>query len=538
MKAFACLLRNGALNRSTMTPFSLFVLLYMTASFLELVEEWKYPEFTLAIFLVIVISIVTKITRMTFLIFLILTTMHFLLFQFPDVGNHLNIILYCNVVMIVGIAYSFFRREDVHTDDDYFAMIRPLLFATLMLVYFFAGFHKLNADFLNPEVSCVRQELDTFFIVAQLPVFGIPAALVLLAGVSVVLYQIFLLNKARLYGTVHSWIGVISIIVLIVIFVIQLPRSVLSPIETSLIRAVAIVVIIWQLIGGPLLAIQKFQAPILLFSWMMHSTLSLVGFVDFGSLALSLIFAFLPPPYFPLLNSRVNLRFLGLRVHRAYFYFAINVIGGILSGIHFYFYRFFNMWLIAGLLFYFSSLVFIWPILSVLFSPAPRPAWDSVALCSRKTPTCMFVFSLFLFLYGMTPYLGLRTTGNFSMFSNLRTEGTSSNHFLLGSNPIKIWDYQEDTVRFMRIDDAWAKAGYQYQPLRGNALPVVEFRKLIREWAEAGYTIPLTFEYQGKIYSTEDIVSDPAWRTDEWDWEMMLMDFRVIQPDGPNRCRW
>jgi hypothetical protein len=124
------------------------------------------------------------------------------------------------------------------------------------------------------------------------------------------------------------------------------------------------------------------------------------------------------------------------------------------------------------------------------------------------------------------------------MFSNLRTEGPVSNHFLLSGNPLKVWSYQEDVVRFIDIDDRRAKIGYQYQQLRGRQLPVVEFRKLIYAWTRAGSRIPMRFEYRGRLYATEDIVNDPVWRTESRDWKMVLMDFRVIQAHGPNRCRW
>lgn len=124
------------------------------------------------------------------------------------------------------------------------------------------------------------------------------------------------------------------------------------------------------------------------------------------------------------------------------------------------------------------------------------------------------------------------------MFSNLRTEGSASNHFLLGGNPLKLWGYQEDVIRFIDIDDRKAQIAYQYQPLQGNLLPAVEFRKLVYAWTRAGTTIPMQFEYRGRIYSTKDIVNDPVWRTDARDWEMVLMDFRSIQPVGPNQCRW
>ena len=147
----------------------------------------------------------------------------------------------------------------------------------------------------------------------------------------------------------------------------------------------------------------------------------------------------------------------------------------------------------------------------------------------------MFVFLVALFLFGMTSYVGLRTAGNFSMFSNLRTEENVANHLLLGSNPIKVWGYQEDVVRFIETDDDSGDVIHHYQrPLRGYELSVTEFRKWIYEWTEAGQTVPLKFEYRGEIHSTKD----PVWRTDERNWEMVLMDFRAIQPGGPNRCRW
>jgi hypothetical protein len=48
----------------------------------------------------------------------------------------------------------------------------------------------------------------------------------------------------------------------------------------------------------------------------------------------------------------------------------------------------------------------------------------------------------------------------------------------------------------------------------------------------------MTLEYRGKIHSTEDITGDPGWRTEVWDWEMSIFDFRSIQPGGPTKCRW
>jgi hypothetical protein len=515
---------------SRTTPFATFALLYMTALFLELAEKWTYPLFTLATLVLIVLILWFRITRISFLIFLAVTSAHFVLVQFPDVANHVNVAIYCNFALMLGVIYSLVRIHDYPTDDDYFAMMRPLLQATAILVYFLAGFHKLNADFVNPDVSCVGDLLGDLSAMARSEVAGIPTALILAVGILAVAYRLLSSGPIRQYLLVVAGVGAIGLTSVSALLALGADPAIPPVAKTSVILGLAFVVIAWELIGGPLLAVRRLQAPLLAFSWTMHATLALIGFVDFGALALSLLFTFVPPSYLNLLDSRLRVPVLKLCVHRAVLYFAINVAAGILSGLH--------RRLAAGILFNLAALVFIWPLLSAVRAPAPRGAWAGVRLSRGITPKWMFIFPVLLLLHGITSYVGLRTAGNFSMFSNLRTEGARSNHFLLRSNPLKLWSYQEDVVRFIDIDDRRAKIGYQYQPLQGNQLPIVEFRKLIYAWTKAGSTIPMAFEHRGNIYVTEDIVHDPAWRTDARDWEMVLMDFRVIQPDGPNRCRW
>jgi hypothetical protein len=512
-----------------MTPFATFALLYMTALFLELGEKWTYPLFTLATLLLVILIAWAGISRITFLIFLAITTSHFLLVQFPDVANHVNIAIYCNLLMMVGIVYSLVRIRDFPTDDDYFAMTRPLLQVTAILVYFLAGFHKLNGDFFDPAVSCVGDMVKSLSKMATSDLGGVPIGLILLAGIVAVVYRL-LSGVAARPSLPAGAVGGIGLLIIAALLVLRSQPEVAALAGAPVILAMAVVVIAWELIGGPLLAVPRLQAPLLAFSWTMHSTLALIGFVDFGSLALALLFAFVPRGYLDLLNTRLRVPAAGLVLYRAHLYFAITILAAIASGLH--------RRLVSGLLFGLAALVFIWPVLSALAGGSRRPAWPGVPLSSRRTPGWLFVFPVALFLHGITSYLGLRTAGNFSMFSNLRTEGPVSNHFLLGSNPLKLWSYQEDVVRFTRIDDRQAKIGYQYQPLQGNQLPAVEFRKLIYAWTQASATIPMTFEYRGRVHSTEDIVNDPAWRTGTRDWEMVLMDFRSIQLGGPNRCRW
>jgi hypothetical protein len=534
-----------------MSPFSIFALLYMTAFFVELTEDWEDPIFTFALLGVIAIMVIARITRIKFLVFLVLETAYFLFFfHFPDVANHVNVIIYLNIAMIVAMIYSFARNRDFATDDDYFEMISPVLRASLILVYVLAGFHKLNRDFLDPDVSCAGSMLGDVVSTMRAHIFGVPVALVLAAGFLFIVWKV--IGGARFFAR-GSWLSTLLLILCVggvlsgALILIMEPRLD-TPEDLELwvviVTITLIGTILWELIGGLLLTVPKFQAAILPVALTMHAVLAMIGFVDFSALAFSLLFTFIPPDYYRILDRHSNLRFSKLLVHRAHVYFVINVIGGLLYGIHIHIYPSLDITFdVRGIFFNAAVLVLIWPILSAIVSRARRPVWGGVPVLDRRTPKFMFVFLVFLFLYGMTSYFGLRTAGNFSMYSNLRTEGNSSNHFLLGSNPIKVWGYQEDVVRFIALDDDVDNVIHRHyrRPLRGKKLPVVEFRRWIYEWTRAGQTIPLTFKYRGVPHETEDITKDPVWRTEERTWEMVLMDFRVIQPGGPNRpnrCRW
>jgi hypothetical protein len=322
----------------------------------------------------------------------------------------------------------------------------------------------------------------------------------------------------------------LSLLVLAAVLALRFAPGMPASALAFLMLAMAGVVILWEFVGGLLLTVPRFQGPLLAFAWTMHATFSLIGFVHFGALAFALLFTFVPPSYFDLATRPVRVPVLGWSIPRPQLYFAVAVLVGIVSALR---HR-----LVAAVLFNLGVLILLWPILRAVVAQAPRPAWPGVSLRGSLTPRWMFAFPVVLLLYGLTPYLGLRTAGTFTMFSNLRTEGASSNHLLLAGNPLKLWGYQEDVVRIIRIDDSLAAMGDNYQPMQGYTLPVVEFRKRIHAWTAAGKAIPMTFEYRGEVHSTDNIVADPVWRTRGRDWEMRLMDFRVIQASGANRCRW
>jgi hypothetical protein len=510
------------------TRFGTFAVLYMMALFLEPAEQWRHPAFTTLLLVLGAVLLAVGVTRRTVAVFLVIATAHALLVDFPDVPNHVNIEIYCSLFLLIAIGYSLARRRQFPTDDDCFELVRPVLQVSMILVYAVAGFDKLNADFLNPEVSCVRAMVGDLARLVHGRTLGVPTALVPFAGLGLVAVGLLSTGVARRPASPAVRVLAFGLILLPALVLLRLAPAL--PGSTFVIMTMAGVVILWELVGGLLLAVPRFQGPLLAYSWSMHATLSLIGFVHFGALAFALLFTFVPTRYLDLMTSRLRLPILGRAVPRAHAYFALCVLSGLCSGLH---------QRLAGVaLFNLAALVILWPVLVSLAAQAPRPAWPGVSLRNRLTPGWMFVFPLFLLLHGLTSYLGLRTAGNFSMFSNLRTEGARSNHLLLGGNPLKLWGYQEDVVRFISVDDSVATIRDNYQPLQGNQVPVIELKKLIYGWTRAGKTVPMTFEYRGQVYTTQDIVHDPRWRTGARDWRMRLMDFRVIQTEGPNRCRW
>jgi hypothetical protein len=286
--------------------------------------------------------------------------------------------------------------------------------------------------------------------------------------------------------------------------------------------------------------VPRFQAFFLCFAVLFHTYLGMIGFVDFQALALALLFAFVPRDVLEDWNETRYLHVGTQSFDRVHVYAGLNFLAGVLSGIHFHLTPLFaNVSAVQGVAFNTGVLILIWPVLFALINRRREWHWRGVSVFDIRTPKFLYLMPLFLLFFGMSSYLGLRTAGNFSMFSNLRTEGATSNHIILGTNPFKLWNYQEDTVRVLHLND-WKDRDFRYDPdeLRGNHLPVIELRKAVGELARRRIQTRAVFEYDGKVYVSDNITADPTWRPASLGWETMFLDFRVIQPSGPNRCRW
>jgi hypothetical protein len=195
----------------------------------------------------------------------------------------------------------------------------------------------------------------------------------------------------------------------------------------------------------------------------------------------------------------------------------------------------------------------VWPVLFPVFSRAN--AWQSER---RWTGAALaWLIPVIALVNGATAYLGLKTVANYSMFSNLRTEGGQTNHFLVPAGRLFVAGYQDDLARVESVGGApppklpllvqlaggerWVRRNSRWlRELWDTRVPFMEARRTLQLWREIGFTgVSIAYERNGKRYETGDAFSDPELMRPLSFWERKLMAFRAVQDDGQeSECRW
>jgi hypothetical protein len=131
-------------------------------------------------------------------------------------------------------------------------------------------------------------------------------------------------------------------------------------------------------------------------------------------------------------------------------------------------------------------------------------------------------------LNGFAPYLGLKTTNAFSMFSNLRTEGGRTNHLFIPPQ-LQVAGYQRDLVAVVES----SAPALQRAAERGYLLTFFEFRHLTA--ASPGHSV--RFVRNGVEYAVSDVAVDPVLARPIPTLERKALQFRRIeQVDGATAC--
>jgi hypothetical protein len=116
---------------------------------------------------------------------------------------------------------------------------------------------------------------------------------------------------------------------------------------------------------------------------------------------------------------------------------------------------------------------------------------------------------LALVLFAMMPYFGLRSTGTFTMFSNLTTDGRQSNHYLLRNQPLKFAHYEDDVIQVVRADNR-IYSMHRRDDWKYRWIPRVEFFRLVHEARrDRVERFGMRLLYRGNVYEVSDIREPP-----------------------------
>jgi hypothetical protein len=132
--------------------------------------------------------------------------------QAPFIANHVLLTALINGAVLLGIGVVY-RRHGSATPAAVYEMWAPAARVALVAMYVFAVFHKLNADFFDPDVSC-----GATFYVEQLTRFpflpaskaAVSATIYLTVLVEAAIPVLLLLRRTRhlgvLVGAVFHWL--------------------------------------------------------------------------------------------------------------------------------------------------------------------------------------------------------------------------------------------------------------------------------------------------------------------------------------------
>lgn len=403
-----------------------------------------------------------------------------ILIALPWTNNNRLLHLFVFATIVLTGLYVFvrsgFRKMDA---GEWMYQFQPLLRLVLVIVYGLSAWQKLNWDFFNPQYSCA---------------------------------------------------------------VLEAGRIPLLPVAGSAIR--------WVLIGGTigteislplLLSVRRTRNFAVCFGVLFHVALAYT-FYSFSVTMIALLFLFAPDGFIDAAIEfwRVHKGSITATVTASGFiilavlaYLSVAKIGQLLTQIRqapnvLDILR--NLWRETGYRVCFGlTALFALPAGFLFWLSWHRPAAvQPSAHCYRPIPAPFWILPALLLFDGANPYLGLKTETSFAMYSNLRTEGGTTNH-LIWRQPLSLASYQEDLVQILDSNDASLRAEAQPDLL----VTFFTLRQSISKLADQGVrNISISYARRGKTIRVEKAESDPDLSTRPPWIERKFLIFREIRREG------
>lgn len=472
--------------------FSIFAILY--AIFVLFHQcQWSYWKVTgwhivLSLAAMLVILMPARVLPFACLVIIQLVTAFV---ELPWISNHWMLATCLCLTATGAMVYNLIKRRALTIGQWYLDFAPPMRWQLLTL-YFFGVFHKLNSDFLNPELSCgVQHYINLTRVVPILP-----------------------MASWAQHGAIWATLVVEGLLL-------------------------------------ALLAIPRMRIYGVLAAFLFHFALAINGFANFSSLMFAMILLFAPADFPERLKEKWDAHFAPLfrgrvRLHtwHALWWILLAMAGLATIGLIYYSlhakpfpldivnepWRFgrSKLSLLAHSLWKFYGVIVIVTFVWVAFSSSVVPLKRAL----RMTSPIFWIFPALLFLNGMAPYLGLKTDTSFTMFSNLRTEMGHENHLLIRKSA-NLTNNPTDMVTILYSTDSNA-----HRLVKANQkVSFFELRSYVSRKQAAGHApFSLAFERAGEVHLLNDAYSDAGLTKPIPLWQRKLLFYRTVRLGSVNDC--
>ncbi|MEM0897153.1 MAG: HTTM domain-containing protein [Verrucomicrobiota bacterium] len=395
----------------------------------------------------------------------------FVAVELPEVPNHRLVLAFVSLAFVFSLGVD--RRSDNREETTWNAFF-PAARWTAILVYAFAFFSKLNADFLNPDHSC----------------------------------------SIAFYGNIRDTLGG------------WLPAN--DGVHSAIIRITLIVegALPFLLLWG------RTRAIAVLLGLTFHVALGLDVvklFSNFSAVMSALLVLFLPTTFFDSWSTGKRKLFGRIPTNGPELskicvaVFTLLIAFAILVG------------QFPALFFAYKWALFVtWCVVAVVLLTAVIPSFFMTqtperALRLRAWPA--FAVALVM-LNGLSPWLGLKTRTAFNMYSNLRVEAGYSNHFLLPNGGLDLLGHLEDTVRIIGSSDRDLHETHAESGLNAT------YFSLGQTAAARGPVIEIVYERDGRRFQYFPGRNDPEpLKIPPWILRKLLL-YRPIGDGVERQCIW
>lgn len=456
--------------------YEMFVVTWSIAALFHMAQSRSFAEGLHFAFLTIAAAfLIAKPASVLRLIIFLAVQISASLRVMPYVSNHELFVMLVDLSILHAILYYVFRAKSFSIDKNVlFGIFAPLIKIELIILYFYVVFHKLNSGFFNTDVSCAT-----------------------------VFYQ------AQTYSFLPSSKFILSFNAYLTIFI-----EALIPV---------------------LLCFRKSRNLGLLIGLVFHCIIAfnpINGFYDFSSAIFATYVVFASRNFsstaFELFKQAGD--WLGNHLRPTFSAKRLGLaVAGLLALMFF-------IYILSKEIQDYFRYVF-WPAFSLVFIfillksyQAGKTSEESRGNKFRVAHFSLLLFPLLVFLNGLCPYLGLKTESSFAMFSNLRTEGGISNHFIVPAE-VQIFDFQKDLVEVRSSSHPI----FQKMANNGQVIPYFQFKELVITHRPE----KVKFIHQGQKHNfvLANASSDDALMQPNPFILKKVLRFRPVRKDGPQYCK-